>query len=202
MGSSSNKAQREAQAAEQQRSADIARTQRQIETIYSNPRRENDILDLIAATRQYQTRDLDKANASAGRNLKFAMARTGKTGGSVDVDKHRQLGQDYLREAANVERRAQAAGTALRNADQQSKLGLFSMAQQGLDMTTATRQASEAMRNNLANQKADAANVDMNNAFSSLADVYKNSKEQAGAAKAEHYQYGTFYAPAGAGGFG
>lgn len=199
---SSNKAQREAQAAEAQRAAQVAATQRQVEGVYSDPRRETDIQDLIAATRSFLTRDLNEKNSDAARQLKFANARTGNTLGSVDADRKQRLGQDYLKAALEVERRAQASGTALRQADQQSKLQLFSMAQQGLDMTTAARQAGEAMRVNLANSKADALQNGIGDAFSSLGDVYKASKTRAGEQKAEHYQYGSFYSPTPGGGFG
>lgn len=202
MGSGGNKAQQAAQASEAQRQAQIAATQQNVESVYSDPRRETDIASLIDATRAFLGRDLNEKHDDAARQLKFAMARTGKTGGSVDIDKNRRLGQDYLKASTDVERRAQQSGTALRQADQSAKMNLFSMAQQGLDMTTATRQAGEMMRSNLANARSDALQGGIDNAFGGLADVYKRSKEQAGADKAEHYQYGTFYAPSGAGGFG
>lgn len=199
---SSNKAQRQAQAAEAQRQRDVTNTQAAVERVYNDPRREAGVADLINATRSFLQRDLDQKHGDAGKQLKFAMARTGKTGGSVDVDKHKRLGQDYLKAGLDVERRSQSAGTQLRQADQQSKMQLFSMAQAGLDMTTAARQAGEMMRSNLANARSDALQSGMGDLFSGLGETYKRSREQAGADRAEHYQYGTFYAPGGAGGFG
>lgn len=198
---SSNKASREAAAAEAQRKAEVAATQRQVEGVYSDPRRESDIADLIAATRTFLGRDLNEKNSEAQRQLKFAMARGGTTQGSVDADLNKKLGRDYLKASLEAERRSQAAGTSLRQADQQSKLNLFSMAQQGLDMTTAARQAGESMRSNLANARSEALQQGIGDAFANLGDVYKQSKERAGERKAERYQYGTFYAPQGAGGF-
>lgn len=199
MGSPSNKAQKQAQAAEAQRQADIKAAQQRIESIFSAPGREKDIQSVIGATRQFLGRDLSEKNADAARELKFALARNGQTQGSYDVDTHAKLGRDYLQAALEVERRAQQAGTGLRASDQQAKMGLFSQAASGLDMTTSARNAAEAMRVNLANAQASAKEDGIGDAFSNLASIWKDSKEAAGANKASRYQYGSdpFYSPAG-----
>jgi len=195
MGSSSNSAQRSAQRAEEQRRADVLAAQRAIAGIYADPRRERDIRDVEGATRDYLQSDLDRQNSEAMRQLKFALARDGQTMGSVDVDQKRTAAENFLRGAVEVQRRANAQGNALRQADQASKLGLFSMAQQGLDMTTAARQAGESLRANLASAKADALESGLGDVFSNLGDIYKGSRERAGKASAERYQYNTFYSP-------
>ena len=192
---STNRAQKEATQAEAQRKASVEEAQRRIEAIYSAPGRENDIRDVQNATRDYLQGDLDRQNKSAGRELKFALARSGNTMGSVDTDKNRALSEDYLRGAVEVARRSDAAGNSLRQADQSSKLGLFSMAQQGLDMTTAARQAGESMRVNIGQAKADALQTGLGDLFKNFGDMYKTSKENAGKRQAERYQYGTFYSP-------
>lgn len=195
MGSSSNQAQREAQAAEDARRAQVSRTQQKIEAIYGAPSRETDIRDVEAATRDYLQSDLNRQNTTASRELKFAHARNGTTMGSVDADQNRDLAENYLRAAVEVQRRANAAGNTLRQADQSSKLALFSQAQAGLDMTTAVRQAGESMRNNVAGAKADAMQSGLGDVFSNLGGIYKRSREKKGEQSAEKYQYGTFYAP-------
>lgn len=196
MGSGgAGRAQQEARAAEEQRRREIEGTQRRIETIYSDPNREADIRDVMEATRQYLQGDLDRQNTKASRETKFALARSGQTMGSVDADLNRDLSENYLRAALEVQRRANAAGNSLRQADQSSKLNLFSMAQQGLDMTTAVRQATESMRSNLAGAKADATQSGLGELFKDFGDIYKRSREKKGEASAEKYQYGTFYTP-------
>jgi hypothetical protein len=193
MGGSSQRATRDAQRAEEQRRAQIVATQRQIEGIYSTPEREAQVQDLVGATRGYLQGDLDRQNTQAQRQLKFALARSGQSGGSVAVDQGRNLGDVYARGILEAERRAQAAGSSLRGADQAAKQNLFGLAQSGLDMTTAARQAGEAMRVNLGNAKADATQTGLGELFSGLGDVYKRSRERAGTAAAEKYQYGTAY---------
>lgn len=177
MGSSNN-ASREASAAEAQRRQQVESVQRQVEAIYGAPQRETDIRDVENATRDYLQGDLDRQSKRTARELKFALARDGTTMGSRDVDQNRELAENFLRGAVEVQRRAGAAGNSLRQADQASKLGLFSMAQQGLDMTTAARQAGESMRSNIAGAKADALQTGLGDLFSNFGKVYTASRER------------------------
>ena len=195
MGSSNNNASREAQRAEDQRRAQVAATQARIEQIYSDPARAADIADVESATRSYLQGDLDRQNTRAQRQLKFALARDGQTMGSVDANRNRQLAEDYLRSALEVERRAQAAGNTLRQADQSSKLNLFNMATAGLGMTTAERQAGESMRNNIGIAKADAMQSGLGELFGDLGTIYKASRERAGQRDAQKYGAISAYAP-------
>lgn len=187
--------QRAAQEAERQRLAQIEATQRRIEEIYGSPQREQDIQGVIGATRQFLGQDLDRKNAEAQRKSKFALARSGQTMGSVDVDTKRALGEQYLRSTLEAERRAQQAGNSLRIADQNAKLNLFSQAQAGLNMTTAERQAGQSLRANLGQASAEATQQGIGDAFSLFADSYKRSLVRRGEQDAEKRQYNTFYQP-------
>src|SRR5688572_13323237 len=113
MGSSNKsaqKAQQQADAAEAARRKAVENAQRAITAIYSNPARETDIRDVEGATRDYLQGDLNRQNTTAARELKFALARSGQTMGSVDVDQNRTLAENFLRGAVEVQRRANAAG--------------------------------------------------------------------------------------------
>jgi hypothetical protein len=195
MGSSSESASREAASAEQARRAQVLATQRQIESIFSDPSRETGIRDVENATRDYLGLDLNRQNDRSLRELRFAMARDGQTMGSRDVDANRAAAEAYLRGGVEVQRRANAAGNSLRQADQASKLNIFSLAQNGLDMTTAARQAGEAMRSNIGMAKADALQTGLGDLFGDLGSIYKRSKEKAGERQAQLYQYGNVFAP-------
>lgn len=194
-GGSASRQQRAAQQAEEQRRNDIVQTQRQIESIYNTPGREGQIGDLINATRSFLTQDLDRKNLRAQREAKFALARSGQTLGSVNVDTNKRLSDEYLRGVLETERRSQGAGNALRQADQSSKLNLFQLAQSGVDMTTAARQAGEAMRQNFGQAQAEATQQGLGDLFGSFGDIYKRSRERSGQDRAEKYQYGSFWAP-------
>lgn len=179
MGGSSNKAQAQAQQAEKQRQAQVSATQQRIESIYDSPARESQIADLIGATRDFLGKDLDRQNATGTRQLKFALARNGQSGGSTDVDQNRDLGKNYLRGALEVERRAQGAGSSLRSADQQAKQQLFAQASSGLDITTAARQAGESMRASAGTARADALQSGLGDVFGDFSTIYKQSLDRA-----------------------
>jgi hypothetical protein len=194
MGSSSNKASREAAAAEERRRAAITETQGRIEGIFSSPEREADIQKFIDATQGYQQQDLDRTKGINDRQLKFAMARSGQAGGSTDIDLNQNLSEDYLRAVVEATRRSQSAGASVRNADQDAKLGLFNQAVTGLDMTTATSNALQATRQNIDFAKNVSTEQNFDNFFSDYADLFTTSRKTAGERR-QSADFGTLYGP-------
>lgn len=148
-GGGDNRAADEANRQEQARQAAIAATQGRVNQVFNNPARAADIADYVGAIRQYHGDDLSRQKADADRELRFAMARGGLTGGSTQVDQQKLFGQDYARGLLDVERRAQGAGAELEAADQEARARLISLATSGLDATTAAQSAASAMRTNL-----------------------------------------------------
>lgn len=192
MGSGSNKAQREAQQAEQQRQAQIAGTVGQINRIYDSPQREAQIQDFVSAMRDYYGQDLDRQKAQNDRALKFSLARGGLIGGSTQVDQSRRLGEDYQRGVLSADRQAQGAGAQLRAQDQSSKMNLIAMAQSGLDATTAAQQAAASMRSALDSQMATSRAQGLGDMFGDLAKVYDQS-QQAAERRRQDRLYGSLY---------
>lgn len=200
MGGSSNAAQQQAQAAEAARQAAIAQTQRRIEGIYGSPEREADIQKFLDATRQYYRTDANRQQGDAARNVRFAMARSGQTGGQFDADTNSRLSETYQRGLLEADRRAQASAANLRASDQESKQRLFALAQSGLDSTTAAQNASQALRQNLSLSNATAREQSLGDLFSSFGDVYKQSVAQDESRKAQKSIYNTLYSPPQQGG--
>lgn len=192
-GGSSNKAQREAQRAEEERLRQIQNTQRRIESAFTTPQREQDIQSFLDATRQYYRSDADRQQQDAARGLRFAVARSGQAGGSFDADTNARLAETYKRGIIEADRRAQAAASNLRAQDQQSKQQLFALAQSGLDSGTAQAQAMQALRQNLEQGRATANENSLGDLFGSFGEVYKNSVAQDEARKAQLYTYNTLF---------
>lgn len=192
-GGSNNSAQRAAEQAERERQARIAASVGRINTAYDNPARAAQIQDFLGATRNFYMDDLNRQKGDTDRNLKFAMARSGLSGGSVAIDKAEQVGKDYLRGVVEADRRAQGAASDLRAQDEQSRLNLISLAQQGMDATTANSRALSALQNNLQAGRATATAEGIGNAFSGFADLYRRSQEDAARRRGERYVYGTLY---------
>lgn len=179
MGSGSNDASKEAERAERERQAQIASTVSRINQVYDNPAREAEIGDFLGATRQYYRDDLDRQKSDTDRNLKFAMARSGQTGGSVSYDNARRVGEEYTRGVLEADRRAQAAAANIRAQDEESRLRLIQMAQAGLDATTASQQAASALRNTLQSGRTTATAEGLGDIFGSFSDIYQRSREAA-----------------------
>jgi len=192
MGSSSSKASRQAQKAEDERRRQIEQTQSRIEGIFSSPEREADIQKYIDAVSGYQQLGLDREKAINDRELKFALARGGLAGGSTAIDQNRKLSEAFLRATIEAERRAQGAGNQIRQSDQQAKYNLFNQALGGLDMTTATSNAMREMQNNIGLAKNTATENNFDQFFSDFGDLFTASRKSAGERKQQE-EFGTLY---------
>lgn len=192
-GGSSDSATRAAEQAERERQARITASVGRINAAFDNPARAAQIQDFLAATRGFYMDDLNRQKGDTDRNLKFAMARSGLSGGSVAIDNAARVGQDYLRGVIEADRRAQGAASDLRAQDEQSRLNLISLAQQGMDATTGNSRALSSLQNNLQAGRSTATAQGIGNAFSGFADLYRRSQEEAARRRGERYVYGTFY---------
>lgn len=198
-GGSSNSAQRAAEAAERERQAQIRGSVGRINEAFDNPNRQREIGDYLGATRQFYMNDLNRQKGETDRNLKFAMARSGQTGGKVAIDSAARVGQDYNRGVIESDRRAQSAAADLRSQDEGSRLGLIQMAQSGLDATTGSSRALSALQNNLQAGRATSTAQGLGDAFGTFANLFKRSQEAAAARRGEKYVYGTQYGRLGSG---
>ncbi|HHA2878425.1 TPA: hypothetical protein ACOFC6_002271 [Stenotrophomonas maltophilia] len=163
---------------EQERQAAIRETQGRVNAVFDNPRRARDISDFVSAVRSRALIDLDRQNADAQRELKFALARGGLSGGSVSVDQNRRLGDEYNRGLINVENRAQGAGSQLEAADQDARSRLIQLATSGLDATSAASQAASSLRSNIGNAQAQAYGEQLGDQFANVGAFVKQRREE------------------------
>jgi hypothetical protein len=178
-GGSSNRAADEANRAEAARQAAIKGTQARVNQVFDGSNRQADIADYVNATRTYFGQDLDRQKDETDRQLKFAMARNGLMGGSVNRDTQKQFGEEYGRGLLEVERKAQGAGAELEAADQDARARLIQLATSGLDATTAASQAAAALRTNLAAGKAGATANGLGDMFGTFSQFIRDSREEA-----------------------
>jgi hypothetical protein len=192
MSGSSDKAGKQARADEQARMAAISRTQGAINGVFNDPRRAKDIGDFVGATREFYTQDLDKQKGQSDRQLKFALARSGQTGGSTQVDRQSELGRDYQQGLLQVDRKARGAGAELESADQDARARLISLATSGLDATTAAQQAAASMRSSLEAGKSASQAQGIGDAFGSLGKYFQNSQDAAVRRRADQQAFGLY----------
>ena len=195
MSGSNDRAQREAQRAEEARQEDIRRTSAEVERIYGSPERQQQYDDFYNATRDLGMADLNQQKAIADRQSKFALARGGLTGGSRAVDLGAQLGREYTDGLLAVDQRALAAKSDLMGADQTSKNNLLALTQSGLDMTTAQQNATAAMQANLESGEATRLAGGLGDIFGTASDVYKKSEEERIRRQAEQNYGQSLYSP-------
>lgn len=190
----SDKASKEAQAAEDERKRQIAASMSAINQAYEDPTRAANIADYQSAVQAFLNEDLSRQKGLADRQTRFAMARNGMTGGSADVDANRALSEDYQRGVLEATRKASGAAAGLRSQDMTARNNLIALAQSGMDATTAAQQAAEGIRVNLANAKADMNQQAIGGLFSKYADLYKASQERKGQQDAQKYaaSYGLY----------
>lgn len=195
MGSGSNSAQREAEAAERQRQQQINASVGQINSVFDSPARQAQYADYLAAARQLYGDRLADEQGKASRQLKFSLGRSGQTGGSLAVDQGRELGRSFQRGTIEADRLAQADEGALRQTDQDSRLRLIGMAQNGLDATTGVSNASAALRSNL-QAGASTRNVQsISDLFSRFSDIYRKSADAKATRQGQQWGLNGIFAP-------
>jgi hypothetical protein len=196
MGSSGGGAQREAQAAEARRQAQIAQTTRRINQIYDSPDRQKQYADFGSAQRDLYMQEADRQKGVADRELKFALARSGLTGGSAAVDANRRLGEEYSKGVLESERQAQAAVANLRQSDEGSRANLMALAQSGLNASAASTQAAAALRSNLESAQSASRVDSLGDLFGSVMTAKKRSEEEQAKRRADRAytnNYGPFW---------
>lgn len=179
MGGGSNDAQRAAERQEKERQAAIRQGTAAVNQAYDNPQRERDIQDFLGAQRQLYFDELAKQNTVNTRDLKFALARQGQLGGSLQVDKAREAGEAYQTGVLKAENLASSAANDLRAADEENRRALLAMVQSGLDATTAGARAAGGLRTSLEGARAGMNVNALGDVFGGFADLYKRSRENA-----------------------
>ena len=174
-----NKASEAAQRAEAERQAAIKRTQAAVNGVFDGPARQAEIADYVNATRDFNLQGLNRQKVDTDRELKFALARGGLTGGSTQNDQAKRFADAYTRGVLGVEQKALGAGASVQAADQDARARYISLATSGLDATTGASQAAAAMRSNLEAGQADRNAWGVADAFASFKPFIDRSREEA-----------------------
>lgn len=168
----------EAAAYEGDRQGRIDMTRGIVDRTFDSPQRQQQYADYAKALREQLGGELIRKKRDESRNLKFALARAGQTGGSVAVDAGSRLGDEYSRAALEGERGVQSSVQGLRSSDAQSRNNLLQLADSGLDATSAVRRGNEALTGNLANANVQGLPGMFGDAFADTAATYKRINER------------------------
>lgn len=169
----------EAERLEQQRQRRLREAVRRIDALFDSPRRQKQYQDFVQALREYYTAEATRAREDQQRRLKFSLARTGQTGGSLDADARTQLGEEFAKGLLRSERQAQSALADLKSEDQESRLALIDLAASGLDVGNAASQAAMAMQSNLEKERKAGYADSLGDLFAGTASIWQRQKDAA-----------------------
>lgn len=193
-----NSAANAANAADAARQAQIQQSINSINSAYNTPQRQAQYQQYGQNLNQFYTNQVNEQEATNARNLKFALARSGLTGGSAAVDANTQLNKDYTQGLLQASRQAQAGQAGLQQSDINAKNQLISLAQQGGNIGTIPQQVSQAQSAALGTAQNYGSANSLGNLFAGTAQIYQNEQTQAANRKAQQSPIGSLY---GTGGF-
>jgi hypothetical protein len=192
MGTNNSAATASANANAQQQ-AQIQSSVNQINSAYGSPARTAQYNTYDQNLNNYYTGQVQQQEATNARNLTFANARSGLTGGSEAVDSNTQLQKDYTQGLLQASQAAQAGTAALQQSDVNAKNQLISLAQAGGGIGTNPTQIAQAQSASLgAAQNYGNANA-LNNLFNGTAQIYQNEQVNAANRRAQMSPIGSPY---------
>jgi hypothetical protein len=192
MGSNNNAA-NAAQAADSARQAQIQQSIGQIQKAYNSPARQAQYDQYGKDLGNYYTGQVNEQEGINARNLKFAMARSGLTGGSAAVDSNTQLQKDYTKGLLQASQAAQGGVSSLKQADINSQNQLTSLAAQGAYTGAIPQQAFLAQDAALKSAGNYTNANTLGNLFAGTAQIYQNNQTAAANRRAQVNPIGSLY---------
>lgn len=188
-----NSAANAANAADKARQQQINTSIGQITSAYANPQRSAQIDQYGQQVGSYLTGQVNAQEATNARNLKFAMARSGLTGGSAAVDSNTQLQKDYSTGLLQASQQAQNARAGLQQSDIQSKNQLVGLAQQGSYIGAIPSQIAQAQSASLGAAQNYANPQSLGNLFAGTSQIYNSEQTAAANRRAQQSPIGSVY---------
>lgn len=118
------------------------------------------------------TQEVNRQAEEAERANRFAMARNGLLGGSVNIDANEELNRRTNEGLMQAQGLADNAAASLRSQDESTKNSLLSMASNGINSAQATELATSGLKTNLANAAANEAVAQVGNLFGDMQNAY------------------------------
>ena len=174
MGMGSSSSSNSAAAANTAQQNQINGTIAQINSAYDSPSRQAQYSTYGNQLDQYYTNQVNQQEATNARNLKFANARSGLTGGSEAVDSNTQLQKDYTQGLLQASQAAQTGQAQLEQSDIASKNQLTAEAEQGAYLGSIPQAVSTATQANLGAAQNYANTNSLGNLFAGTSQIYNN----------------------------
>ena len=118
--------------------------------------------------------DIARNRADAERALKFGLARSSLTGGSVDIDENKNILDANQRSTVQANQLADNQVQQVRAQDEADYANSIQKINAGLDADTAITAATAAVKNNRDQAISDPTSSSLNNLFSSVGNFWNN----------------------------
>jgi ABC-type transporter Mla subunit MlaD len=173
--------------------AQINGTIAQINSAFNSPSRQAQYAQYGTNLGNYLTGLVNDQEHQNARNLKFAEARSGLTGGSASVDANSQLQKDYTQGLLQASRAAQTGQAQLEQADIGTKNSLIAQAEQGAYLGSIPQAVASATQANLGAAQNFANANSLGNLFQGTSSIYNNEQTAAATRKAQTSPIGSLY---------
>lgn len=197
-----NKAATAAAASNDAQQQQIQQSVQQITSAFGSPQRQAQYNTYGQNLNDYYTGQVNNQQTTQARNLKFAMARSGLTGGSEAADSNTQLNKDYSQALLQASQQAQAGKAALEQSDIQSKNQLIGLAQQGNFTGSIPGQIATAQSAALDSAKAYGPANSLGNLFAGTASIWGNEQTASANRRAQQSPIGSLYGTSNSSPFG
>lgn len=139
---------------------------------FANVGREELYEDHRNAVYDLNRQEVDRQAEEAERANRFALARNGLLGGSVNIDANEELNRRTNEGLMQAQGLADDAAASLRTQDENTKQSLLSMANNGINAAQASQLATEGLKANLQNAAANEAVSQVGNLFGDMQNAY------------------------------
>lgn len=140
---------------------------------------------------------LSKQREEAGRNVRFNVARSGLTGGSVDVDENQNLANRYSEGVIQANSNADGIVNNVRGKDEATRADLISRINAGMDANSASQAALAQIQNNQNIAKVDGQSNLLSNFFDGIASGIGGYQYGQGQAADAQKAYNSYYSTSG-----
>ena len=111
---------------------------------------------------------LGKQKQDTDRELRFGLARSGLTGGSVDVDKNQNVADRYSEGIITANSNADGIVNSVKAKDEGARIDLISRINAGMDANSASSSALASIQNNQNAAKVEGQSNLLNNFFNGI----------------------------------
>lgn len=157
---------------EQLRQKKIKEATDTINNIFNNANRDSLYRQHRDAVYKLNTDEVNRQAQEAERANRFALARNGLLGGSVDVDSNAELDRRTNKGLLNASGIADDAAAKLRASDEATKQNLLQLAQTGISGSDVRSMANAQLANNINQGASDQAIAQVGQLFNDLANAY------------------------------